>query len=40
MFFTLSHLQFLFPVSLWPNAGHDLLILDVYRSHTTTHHNR
>ena len=30
----------LFPVSLRPNAGHGLLILEVSRSHTTTHHRR
>ena len=28
------------PVALRPYAGHGLLILDVSRSHTTTHHNR
>ena len=28
------------PVALRPNAGQDLLILDVSRSHTTTHHSR
>ena len=28
------------PVVLRPNMGYDLLILDVSRSHTTTHHNR
>ena len=28
------------PVALRPNAGYDLLILEVSRSHTTTHHNR
>jgi hypothetical protein len=27
-------------VALRPNAGHGLLILDVFRSHTTTHHSR
>ena len=31
---------FFFYVALWPNAGHGLLILDVSRSHTTTHHSR
>ena len=31
---------FLFAVALRPNAGHGLLILDVSRSHTTTHHSR
>ena len=30
----------LFPVALRPNAGHGLLILEVSRSHTTTHHSR
>ena len=29
-----------FAVALRPNAGHGLLILEVARSHTTTHHNR
>jgi len=29
-----------FPVVLRPNAGHSLLILEVSRSHTTTHHSR
>jgi hypothetical protein len=29
-----------FPVALRPNAGHCLLILEVSRSHTTTHHSR
>jgi len=28
------------PVALRPNAGHALLILEVSRSHTTTHHSR
>jgi hypothetical protein len=27
-------------LALRPNAGHGLLILVVYRSHTTTHHSR
>ena len=27
-------------VALQPNAGHDLFILEVSRSHTTTHHSR
>jgi len=31
---------FFFPVALRPNAGHGLLILEVSRSHTTTHHSR
>jgi len=38
--FILNHLKFLFPVALRSNAGDGLLILDVYRSYTTTHHNR
>jgi len=25
---------------LWSNAGHDLLFLEVSRSHTATHHSR
>ena len=29
-----------FPVALRPHAGQGLLILDVSRSHTTTHHSR
>ena len=29
-----------FFVALPPNAGHGLLILEVSRSHTTTHHSR
>ena len=28
------------PIALRPNAGHVLLILQVSRSHTTTHHSR
>jgi len=36
---TLSTALFLC-VALRPNAGHGLLILDVSRSHTTTHHSR
>jgi len=28
------------PVALRPNAGHGLLILEVSRSHITTHHSR
>ena len=28
------------PVALRPNAGHGLLILEVPRLHTTTHHSR
>ena len=33
-------LQTYFLVALRPNAGHGLLILEGYRSHTTTHHSR
>ena len=29
-----------FAVALRPNAGHGLLILEISRSHTTTHHSR
>ena len=29
-----------FSVALRPNAGHSHLILEVSRSHTTTHHSR
>ena len=32
--------KFFFPVALQPNAGHGLHILEVSRSHTTTHHSR
>jgi hypothetical protein len=32
--------EILFSVALRPNAGHGLLTLEVYRSHTTTHHGR
>jgi len=28
------------PVALWLNTGHGLLILEVSRSHSTTHHSR
>ena len=31
---------FFFAVALRPDAGHSLLILEVSRSHTTTHHSR
>jgi len=31
---------FFFLVALRPNAGHGLLILEVYRSFTTMHHSR
>ena len=34
-----THPHFFF-VALRPNAGHGLLILEVSRSHTTTHHSR
>jgi hypothetical protein len=36
----LFHSRFFFSVALRPNAGHGLLILEVFRSHTTTHHSR
>ena len=36
--FRISH--FFFPVALRPNVGHGLLIHEVSRSHTTTHHSR
>jgi hypothetical protein len=29
-----------FPMAMRPNAGQGLLILEVSRSHTTTHHSR
>ena len=32
--------NFFFPVALWPNVGHGLLILEVSRSHTMMHHSR
>jgi len=32
--------KFFFAVALRPNAGHDLLILEVSRSRTATHHSR
>jgi hypothetical protein len=31
---------FVFSVALRPNVGHSLLLLEVSRSHTTTHHSR
>jgi hypothetical protein len=31
--------DFFFPMALWPNAGHDL-VLEGSRSHTTTHQSR
>jgi len=34
------YIFFIFAVALRPNAGHDLLILEVSRSHTMTHHSR
>jgi len=33
-------LFYFFAVALRPNAGHGLLIFEVSRSHTTTHHSR
>ena len=38
-YFTLLIYLF-FPVALRPNAGHGLLMFEVSRSHTTTHHSR
>jgi hypothetical protein len=38
--FVCLFLLFFFAVALRPNAGHGLLILEVSRSHTTTHHSR
>jgi len=35
-----SHWEFVFPVALRLKAGHALPILEVSRSHTTTHHSR
>ena len=29
-----------FSLALLPNAGHSLLIFEISRSHTTTHHSR
>jgi len=37
---TLQYVTYHFFVALRPNAGHGLLILEVSRSHTTTHHSR
>jgi hypothetical protein len=39
-FNTPVHFTFYFFVALRPNAGHGLLILEVSRSHITTHHSR
>jgi hypothetical protein len=39
-FFIFILLLFFFSMSLWPNAGHGLLSLQVSRLHTTTHHSR
>jgi hypothetical protein len=35
-----SKKNFFFAMALRPNAGHDLLILEVSRPHTTTHHSQ
>jgi len=35
-----TNVSHFFFVALRPNAGHGLLILEVSRSHTTTHHSR
>ena len=37
---TVRNMQSVFFVALQPNAGHSVLILEVSRSHTTTHHSR
>ena len=37
---TKLYISIIFPVALRPNAGHGLLILEVSRSHTATHHSR
>jgi hypothetical protein len=34
-----TNITFFPPVALRPNAGHGLLILEVSRSQTTTHHS-
>jgi len=39
-FYFLFIYLFIFAVALRPNAGHGLLVLEVSRSHTTTHHSR
>jgi hypothetical protein len=37
----INHLSYYFiSMALWPHAGHDLLIREVSRLHTTTHHSR
>jgi hypothetical protein len=38
--FCVIELSFLYPVALRSNAGHGLLILEVSRSNTSTHHSR
>jgi hypothetical protein len=35
-----QHIWYFFAAALRPNAGHDLLILEVSRLHTTTQHSR
>ena len=37
---TYTIISFFFPVALRLNAGHGLLIFEVSRSHTTTHHSQ
>ena len=39
-FFQEQKQYFFFSVALWPNVGHCLLILEVSRSHTMTHHSQ
>jgi len=29
-----------FPIALWPKVGQGLLVIEVSRSHTMTHHSR
>jgi hypothetical protein len=40
VWFVLNFWLIFFPVALRPNAGHGLLIIEVSRSHKTTHHIR
>ena len=38
--FSLTGIHIFFCLALRPKAGHDLIILEVTRSHTMTHHSR
>jgi hypothetical protein len=40
LFFYYIYIRVYSPVTLRPNTGHDLLILEVSRSHSTTYHSR